>query len=157
MEDNSLAISQKLLHYGKQLAVEYGNIFVTVRTGHNNVILTLEGGEDKRDNTMKLHNGRGENSRARRKMRREEERNEREETVAGTESDSIQSESPQQQRVQHKVVFKAHEAPFLALDTESRQPLQTTSAIEDGQSTNLSANARAVSYTHLTLPTILLV
>ena len=149
MEDNSLAISQKLLHFGKQLAVEYGNIFVTVKTGHNNVILTLDGGEDKRENKLKLHNGRGVNSRDRRKMKREEERNEREETVEGTELDSIQP-VPQlqqplqqpQQSVQQDIVLQQNGASFLALDTESKQPLQTTSAMEDGQSTNLSVNAR---------------
>ena len=149
MEDNSLAISQKLLHFGKQLAVEYGNIFVTVKTGHNNVILTLDGGEDKRENKLKLHNGRGVNSRDRRKMKREEERNEREETVEGTELDSIQPVpqlqqplQPQQQGEQQDIVFQQNQTPFLALDTESRQPLQTTSAMGDGQSTNLSVNAR---------------
>ena len=71
MENNTLAISQKLLHYGEKLAVEYGNISVTVRTDHGAVILTLEG-EDKREEKMKLHNGRGVGDRARRKIRREE-------------------------------------------------------------------------------------
>ena len=105
MENNTLAISQKLLHYGEKLAVEYGNISVTVRTDHGAVILTLEGSEDKREEKMKLRNGRGVGARARRKIRREEERSshdEREETVEGTESDSIQPVPQQQQPVQQQ-------------------------------------------------------
>ena len=104
MENNTLAISQKLLNYGEKLAVEYGNISVTVRTDHDTVILPVES-EDKREEKMKLHNGRGVGARARRKIRREEERsshNEREETAEGTESDSIQPVPQQQQPVQQQ-------------------------------------------------------